>query len=402
MFKEKELILNRVKKSDMKQSVKILLVTLIAVVIMAAGCSQNNRLTSPANEPMIDQLNSIVPEDGNIERITFQATLMRSEVEGGCLYLETDEGIHYSPYFAKGRPSFVIGSELIVSGYVDMNMNTICQIGDVFNVEKYKILKTVDVPLGNELAPDPEKKYINFTAIVHKTNKGVGCWYLRTLEGDFYTPLPPVGLELELFMELDVTGYVEWDILPFCGNGPAFRIMKYQIVSLRAPDTVFTKQRKSRRDFSGLTLPNYSQSSADEIMRQGDTDTAPVPTIKRDAQVSADLSITGSNLSDNGQLSDTNDAAGLDKNEPFTVIKGYYYQTDNGCEYISNEKGILAELEFQNDMHGIRDGSTVMVKGEFSALTWSPCGLGPLFYAESVKIIAEPSLPEQGDMIISL
>lgn len=129
-----------------------------AAAIVLSGCSGDNRVTGLGNSdtPEIDKnlvetttpavtennaariaLNSFNQE---IKRIGFEATVKKSDVEGGCLYLETGKTERYTPYFEESTPGLRVGQQLYVSGYVDENMSSYCMIGPVFHVEKYTLL----------------------------------------------------------------------------------------------------------------------------------------------------------------------------------------------------------------------------------------------------------------------
>lgn len=134
---------------------KLTMIVFSATAIFLAGCSGDNGVTGPGNveDPEINaDLTTTVEtenhaariavrsDDQKIERMDFEATLKRSEVEGGCWYLETREYTRYTPYFEESAPVLRVGLRLEVFGYIDENMNSYCMIGSVFHIEKYKIL----------------------------------------------------------------------------------------------------------------------------------------------------------------------------------------------------------------------------------------------------------------------
>ena len=56
-----------------------------------------------------------------------------------------------------------------------------------------------------------------------------GCYFLKTNNGDTYTPVTPKGLKLERGMQLKAQGYVNKDLITICGMGPAFVIQNFEI-----------------------------------------------------------------------------------------------------------------------------------------------------------------------------
>jgi len=73
-------------------------------------------------------------------------------------------------------------------------------------------------------------EHLSIVAEVFRTDVEKGCWYLRSENGDNYTPVTPKSLSLELGMKLKASGYIDKNIHFFCGNGPAFVIEQYEIL----------------------------------------------------------------------------------------------------------------------------------------------------------------------------
>ncbi len=134
---------------------KLTLIGLAAATIVFSGCSRDNRVTGPSEGayPDIDkdqvELITLTETESNsarisissfeqqVKRISFEAVVKRSEVEGGCWYLETREGNRYTPHFESNAPKLYVGRQIYVSGYIDQNMSSYCMIGPVFTIEKY-------------------------------------------------------------------------------------------------------------------------------------------------------------------------------------------------------------------------------------------------------------------------
>ncbi|UCC80163.1 MAG: hypothetical protein JSW64_02035 [Candidatus Zixiibacteriota bacterium] len=134
---------------------KLTMIVFSATAILLGGCSRDNRVTGPGNvenseinadlTTTVETENhaariAVRSEEQKIERMGFAATVKKSEVEGGCWYLETVRFTRYTPYFEESAPGLRVGLKLEVYGYVDENMNSYCMIGQVFRIEKYKIL----------------------------------------------------------------------------------------------------------------------------------------------------------------------------------------------------------------------------------------------------------------------
>jgi hypothetical protein len=84
---------------------------------------------------------------------------------------------------------------------------------------------------------DREAESFSIIAKVQRLDVENGCWYLLSDNGDTYTPVSFMDLILESDMMLKATGYIDNNIQFFCGNGPAFVIESYEIISMpRGPD----------------------------------------------------------------------------------------------------------------------------------------------------------------------
>lgn len=247
---------------------------LIAIVFStaafaASGCSRDGRPVRPSSDfsgnvgktqaPEVvltqDEINSpdmqSESRDAGNKRLSMEVTLQRSEVEGGCWYLETAKGTRYEPYFGEDSPGFRVGKKLLVSGYVDTNLNTFCMIGPVFKVEKYK------------------------------------------------------------------------------------EISAESIMSILQPADIQEKK-------SAASVTGGSWSAGDDNWAE----------------------------------------------DNWITLKGYFGSNDEGCPYIYNEKGVIAELNFVDQVcPNIRKGASIIVTGSYSLLAWSPCMMATLFNVEKYKVI---------------
>lgn len=88
---------------------------------------------------------------------------------------------------------------------------------------------------GNDLGriepgdDDSESSRFTIYAKVQRIDIEGGCFYLKADDGNTYTPVTPKDLTLKEGMELKAEGYIDKDIAFFCGNGPAFVIVSYEI-----------------------------------------------------------------------------------------------------------------------------------------------------------------------------
>jgi hypothetical protein len=162
---------------------KLTLVALSAAAIIIGGCSRDNRITAPDNAVMeeemalpmefdtqIDSENSaariaIGSFDQKIERDDFVVTVKKSEVEGGCWYLEDVKFVRYTPYFENNAPKLYVGQRLHVFGYIDENMSSYCMIGSVFHIEKYKILSRGESRLTSEMTTEIVLDFAGHSAV---------------------------------------------------------------------------------------------------------------------------------------------------------------------------------------------------------------------------------------------
>jgi|GEM_PF-5067503 len=249
---------------------KLTMIVFSAAAIFIGGCSKDNQITGPGNvenlevpadfTTTVDAENNtariaVRSDDQKIERKDFEATVKKSNVEGGCWYLENVEFARYTPYFEENAPKFYVGLKLHVSGYIDENMSSYCMIGPVFHIEKYKILSR-----------------------------------------DEHTPTADIMTE--------------------------------------------TAEKAAARS-AAADADKYAPASIDAKSQSA-----------------------------------------------LTVLKGYYGTNKEGCMYISDDKEIIAELHFNQQIcPNIQNGTLIAVKGEYSLLTWSPCQLAPLFNVDKFQVL---------------
>lgn len=161
------------------QAKKLTLIGALAVSVAVAGCSDSgvnsisnpdeanfNKVSMPSyedNQETIDRAEpvrsraeltaSVFEAETAKKHMGLTVTVLRIEIEGGCWYLKTKKGNTFEPLFGKDAPKLFEGMRLKISGYVDTEIPTICQIAPVFRIEKFEILQ----PAGDALIRSDEK-----------------------------------------------------------------------------------------------------------------------------------------------------------------------------------------------------------------------------------------------------
>jgi hypothetical protein len=214
-----------------------------------------------------------------------------------------------------------------------------------------------------ELKPDR----LTIVAQVLRTAPEGGCFYLETDKGNTYTPVCPKSLTLKEGMRLKAEGYVDENIHFFCGNGPAFVIIDYEIIKKSAstsgdPATGRASDFEPSKDKTGVAASDKPQLMTDAAK--------PVPIIFTDGDMSAAPS--------------------------GTAIEGHTRRTASGCLMLTTLKNEVYEL------HGneasvllLQDGSYVRVTGYVSSLPYWTCEEATVFNAESITILKGPIPSDQ-------
>jgi hypothetical protein len=177
----------KLRRSTMNAT-KLTMIGLAAAAIVFGGCSRDNRVTGPGtiadqelDEAQFEFVTPAVNENAAariaaesfetpVERIGFEATVGKVEVEGGCWYLENEKGVTYTPHFESSAPSLYVGKRLHVFGYIDRNLSSYCMIGPVFTIEKYENLYRDN----NEISVD------DFSEAADKANRSAAAEFKAT------------------------------------------------------------------------------------------------------------------------------------------------------------------------------------------------------------------------------
>ena len=172
------------------------------IAMLAVGCSNSHKVLNPiqGDDAQFTAIQA-THEDGALTRpapsqetyFGFRATLHRTELEGGCWYLETAKGERYQPRFQKEPEVKYDRMELDVYGYADYRTPTYCMIGPIFRVEKFQILSKGPVDEPGVITPieaekpqvleqlnTPPTPIITVIGRIHWPSKEGDCVYLET------------------------------------------------------------------------------------------------------------------------------------------------------------------------------------------------------------------------------
>jgi hypothetical protein len=186
-----------------------------------------------------------------------------------------------------------------------------------------------------------DNKWLSLEVTVGRSEVEGGCWYLVTAQGTRYQPyFGEDSPGLRVGMKLLVAGYIDMNMDTFCMIGPVFKVEKY--VEISTESIMCGRQPVEIRENESAALVAGGSWSA------------------QDDEWAAENWIT---------------------------LKGYFGSNDKGCLYIYNEKGIIAELNFVDQIcPNIHNGASIVVAGSYSMLTWSPCQMAPLFNVEEYEV----------------
>ncbi|UCC78836.1 MAG: hypothetical protein JSW64_11200 [Candidatus Zixiibacteriota bacterium] len=223
---------------------RLTIIALAAAAVMFSGCSTDNRVLSPGtdsqsetginplNRPGLDprlelDSNESAPEQ---QHFVIVAKVQRIDIEGGCWYLQADDGNNYTPYSSEGLV-LEAGLKLKAEGYIDENIQYFCGRGPVFVIEKYEIISKPDLRSSGKTAEygfakeepalgDASSDFNTFEGIVDFTNEG--CLLLETTAKDEFVLQHDMDILLKKGDHIRVTGYIS--ALPYftCYEAPVF------------------------------------------------------------------------------------------------------------------------------------------------------------------------------------
>jgi hypothetical protein len=194
--------------------------------------------------------NESAPEQ---KRFVILAKVQRIDIEGGCWFLQADDGNTYTPLSPEGLV-LETGLKLKAEGYIDENIQFFCGNGPAFVIEKYEIIgksgtresgKT-GVPgsvKGESAADDGSDSFDTLEGTVNITNEG--CLILKTTTKDEFVLQHDTDVVLDKGDQIRVTGYVS--ALPYftCYEAPVFYA---ETVSVYRKDTESEKSEQPTED----------------------------------------------------------------------------------------------------------------------------------------------------------
>jgi hypothetical protein len=242
--KRKERQRNNPLRRNTMNSIKLTIIALAAAAVMFSGCSTDNRVLGPGtdfqSETGINDLsrpgsdsdsefdsNESAPEQ---EHFVIVAKVQRIDIEGGCWFLQADDGNTYTPISPEGLV-LETGLKLKAEGYIDENIQFFCGNGPAFVIEKYEIIGKsgtresgkIEVPgsvKGESAADDGSDSFDTLEGTVNITNEG--CLLLKTTTKDEFVLQHDMDILLRKGDKISVTGFIS--ALPYftCYEAPVF------------------------------------------------------------------------------------------------------------------------------------------------------------------------------------
>jgi len=158
------------------------------------------------------------------------AKVQRIDIEGGCWFLQADDGNTYTPLSQEGLV-LETGLKLKAEGYIDDNIQFFCGNGPAFVIEKYEIIgkpgtresgKTdiTEPTKGQSAADDGSDNFNTLEGIVDIS--AAGCILLETADKDEFVLQHDTDVALNRGDKVSVTGYLS--ALPYftCYEAPVF------------------------------------------------------------------------------------------------------------------------------------------------------------------------------------
>jgi predicted small secreted protein len=217
---------------------KLTIIVLAAAAVMFSGCSTDNRVLGPGSDfqsgKAIETLNRTGFDTNEsapgTKYLTIVAKVLRVDIEGGCWYLQAEDGKTYTPLSPEDL-TLETGLKLKAKGYIDENIQFFCGNGPAFVIEDYEIIEKPGRSESNESA---ENEYAKDALSLDNMNNGMlalkgfvdvtadGCIILETPDKDEYVLRHDADVQLDKGDQVSVTGYVS--ALPYftCYEAPVF------------------------------------------------------------------------------------------------------------------------------------------------------------------------------------
>ena len=419
----------------MKTRILIVMAAMFAM-IMAVGCSDDQRVanTGSLSDLAVPESNITTPGSdleiaGNHNNPGVVALMGHYyEYDGVCPFLFVDNVQVVELRFPMLPPDFVeVGAELEVSGHYAINQYSKCEIGPMFNVETVKLHRSgQDGPPNDRLGPKEEDiigigsfegpRPVVVLGTFHRI--GASCMYIeinkeKIVELNLQTnspfnpedgaivqatghysmlPVTPCNLG-QLFIATDMVELTDSYEPPTDGGfvagrfGPQPQILLGTFRRLGASCKYLEIDKIKSVELSFPVSSPQGPTDGDIIEVAGFYSTLPGSECALgQVFVVSTYTILSDRYTPPG---DVNLLLGGENPRP-QIILGRYYRMGATCEYIQSDKEKNIELQFQTDSPGeIKEGSLLLVTGQYSMLPSLQCGFDQTFIVESFSELSD-------------
>jgi hypothetical protein len=383
----------RLRRNTMKAT-RLTLIGLAVAAVIAAGCSRDNRIAGPDMEGYPDIVKNqsdltylaesesnaariAVRDDGSAqEHLAIVAEVFRTEVEGGCWYLNTENGDNYTPLTPKSL-TLKLGMVLKAEGYVDKSIIFFCGLGPAFVIEQYEILDQSEISFmdrahvsganvssaSNQEATSVQK----FDKKISRSDEDAAS--KPTNDGAADKPTEDrapqaADYQKKKLIESENSGLPMEDRAPAksTNDGAADRPTED-----RAPQaTEYEKKKMIESEDSGLPTEDRAPQKYEPVQKDAEMKmhfAKPVPIIINEAATSGTQGIN--------------------------TLEGYTHYAKGGCLMITASNKEVFEIQHDTDAV-LKEGYYIRVTGYISTLAVVSCEDAPVFYAQTLKILWRP------------
>lgn len=438
------------RRKTMKAT-RLIMIGMAAAAVIFSGCSRDNRITAPGAEatPDIDKNQdelsikaetasnatrvAIRDSEAQTERFSIVAEVMRTEVEGGCWYLSSEDGDNFTPITPKSL-SLELGMILKAQGYIDKDIQFFCGNGPAFVIEEYEILSKWRAPAldrahksaSDEQAADasagaPAGISKNATAEISQDNSASALGKEKASEiekkkanTDAQTPVDDRAPSKST-----------------SGNAPAMltedrasqNSALTKSVKESKPENISKLPAEDRAPQNSAYIKNVKESKSENISKLPADDRAPAQggNGSLDAATASFEKEKASGEFNNGYIqyvpADVHSFQKLEKRKkaapaevlsakPVPIIpegtelravdgvswlEGYTHHAKGGCLLLTTDDKEVFELQHDMDQDVlIQDGSYIRVTGYVSTLPYFTCEEATVFHAETINIMWVP------------
>jgi hypothetical protein len=137
---------NQLRRNTMNAT-KLTIIALSAAAIMFSGCSTDNHVLGPVSD-LQSEIGAVTLDRVDINSneaapgpkyFVIVAKVLSLDIEGGCWYLQADDGNTYTPVTPKDL-TLEDGLKFKAEGYQDDNIQFFCGNGPAFVIESYEII----------------------------------------------------------------------------------------------------------------------------------------------------------------------------------------------------------------------------------------------------------------------